>query len=241
MAGCDAGILKSVLRNARDFRRAVSRRTRRNGGLSEERIVRAALAIINRSGTEALTMRALADELGVSPMAAYYYVESKDDLLRLVGDSLLAQVEVPPEDGGTWDERLRKLLHDQRNALKRHPGLREAIIGRLDLEERRRLEDAEFDLLLEAGLEPVQAVMAFRTLQDWCLGNALVESKLRDPKERRPPEKHSKVQRATLDRRLMPRLSADDYFELELDNVVSGVRATLEASRRSPKSRRRQG
>jgi AcrR family transcriptional regulator len=240
MAGCNAGILRSVLRNARDFRRAVNRRIRRNGGLSAERIVKAALAIINRRGTDALTMRALADELGVSPMAAYYYVEGKDDLLRLVGDSLLAQVEVPPQKAGSWDERLRKLLHDQRDALKRHPGLREAIIGRLDLEERRRLEDAEFDLLLEAGLEPLQAVMAFRTLQDWCLGNALVESKLRDPKERRPPEKHSKVQRATLDRRLMPRLTADDYFQLELDNVISGVRATLQA-RRPAKARRRQG
>jgi AcrR family transcriptional regulator len=217
----------------------VRRRSRRNVGLSEGRIVSAALEIINRDGTDALTMRALADELGVSPMAAYYYVESKDDLLRLLGNSLLAQVKVPPEDSGTWDERLRRLLDDQRNALKKHRGLREAIIGRLDLEERRRLEDAEFDLLLEAGLEPFQAVMAFRTLQDWCLGNALVESKLRDPKERRPPEKHSKVQRATLDRRLMPRLSADDYFELELDNVISGLRATLGASRRPAKARRR--
>lgn len=219
----------------------MNRRRKRDGGLSEERIVKAALAIINRSGTDALTMRALADELGVSPMAAYYYVESKDDLLRLVGDSLLAQVKVPKEGAGTWDERLRKLLRDQRNALKRHPGLREAIIGRLDLEERRRLEDAEFDLLLEAGFEPLPAVMAFRTLQDWCLGNALVESKLRDPKERRPPEKHSKVQRATLDRRLIPRLTADDYFDLELDNVISGLQAVLETERRPAKARRRQG
>lgn len=219
----------------------MGRRTKRDGGLSEERIVKVALAIINRSGADGLTMRALADELGVSPMAAYHYVENKDDLLRLVGNSMLAQVQAPSKREGTWDERLRRLLHDQRNALKRHPGLREAIIGRLDLEERRRLEDAEFDLLLEAGFEPLQAVMAFRTLQDWCLGNALVESKLRDPKERRPPEKHSKVQRTTLDRRLMPRLSADDYFERELDNVISGLQATLEADQRPAKARRRHG
>jgi AcrR family transcriptional regulator len=228
-----------VLRNTRNFRNGVTRRPQRDRGLSEMRIVKAALAIINRSGTDALTMRALAKELSVSPMAAYYYVESKDDLLRLVGNSLLAKVRVPSEDSGTWDQRLRSLLHDQRSALRRHPGLREAIIGRLDLEERRRLEDGEFDLLLQAGFEPVQAVMAFRTLQDWILGNALVETKLRDPKQRRPPEKHSKVQRATLDPTFMPRLSSDDYFEMELENVISGLQATLAASQRPTKIRRR--
>lgn len=215
------------------------RRTSRDRGLSEQLIVKAALAIIKQNGTDALTMRALAKELGVSSMAAYYYVESKDDLLRLVGDSMLAQVQVPSKDAGIWEERLRTLLRDQRNALKKHSGLREAIIGRLDLEERRRLEDAEFDLLLEAGFEPAQAVTAFRTLQDWSLGNALVETTLRDPKRRRPPEKHSKVQRATLDRRLTPRLTADDYFEMELDHIISGLRATLESSRQPARAQRR--
>jgi TetR/AcrR family tetracycline transcriptional repressor len=213
--------------------------TKRAQRLSEASIVKAALTIIKQNGISSLTMRALAKQLGVSPMAAYYHVRSKDDLLRLVGNSMLAQVQTPSADAGTWDERLRALLHEQRSVLRKHPGLREAIIGRLDLEQRRRLEDAEFDLLLEAGFEPAGAVTAFRTLLDWSVGNALVETGLRDPKQRRPPEKQSKVQRATLDRDVTPRLSADDYFELELDTVMAGLRAVLAATRKHANARRR--
>jgi AcrR family transcriptional regulator len=184
---------------------------------------------------DGLTMRALAAELGASAMAPYYYFKTKSELIRLLGNSLLARIEVPPKDAGSWDERLRTLLRDQRSALKKHPGLREAIYPGTDLDERRRLEDAEFDLLLEAGFEPAHAVTAYRILQDWFLGNAIVESGLRDPKRRRPPAKYSRVQQTALDRDMMPRLSADDYFEIGLESVISALQIRLECSQSSKK------
>ncbi len=75
--------------------------------LSESAILDATLALIRRNGADALTMRQLADELGVSAMASYYYVESKDALLRRVGDYVYASVEVPSKGSGIWYERLR--------------------------------------------------------------------------------------------------------------------------------------
>ena len=74
--------------------------------LSEPAILDATLALIRRNGAAALTMRQLADELGVSTMAAYYYVESKDALLRRVGDYVYASVEVPSVKSRTWYEQL---------------------------------------------------------------------------------------------------------------------------------------
>ena len=70
--------------------------------LSQERIVAAALAVAKRVGFDRLTMRALADELGVTPMAAYYYVSSKDQLLELVADAVASDAKpLPPTCRGT--------------------------------------------------------------------------------------------------------------------------------------------
>jgi AcrR family transcriptional regulator len=199
--------------------------------LSEERIVAAALDLIKRGGAASLTMRALAKELGVSPMAAYYYVDDKEDLLRLVGNSVLAKVEVADSSQVAWDDRLRSVLRDQRKALKRHPGLREALTG-LDLEQRQRIEDAEFDLLVEAGFEPAEAVAAFRAVIDWMLGNAFSETILRDPKRRRPPNR-TKAGRAAKGRHSSRSASSDAYFEFGLQALIAGLHVALDATRRS--------
>ncbi len=198
--------------------------------LSRTRIIEGALDLIAKEGAAALTMRQLAASLGVSPMAAYYHVENKDDLLKLVGDAVLSKVVVPPPESGTWEQRLEELVTMQRQALIRYPGLREALSG-LDLEQRRRLEDAEYDLLVEAGFSAEMVVPAFRVLLDWTYGNARVESSLRDPSSRRPPEAWTKAQRATFDRSKMPALTADDYFTIGLRTVIAGLRASLEATR----------
>ncbi|PXX01644.1 TetR/AcrR family transcriptional regulator [Mycolicibacterium moriokaense] len=197
--------------------------------LSQERIIEGALKLISRHGAATLTMRQLAAALGVSPMAAYYHVESKDDLIRLVGDAVLSEVAVPRPAAGTWDVRLEELITKQREALIRYPGLREALSG-LDLAQRRRLEDAEYDLLVEAGFAPDQVVPAFRVLLDWTLGNSRVESSLRDPASRRPPHDWTKAQRATFDRNQMPALTADDYFQFGLKAVIAGLRAAKDAA-----------
>jgi TetR/AcrR family transcriptional regulator, tetracycline repressor protein len=194
--------------------------------LSQEAIVDAALKLIARHGVDALNMRALADALDVSAMAAYYYVDTKEDLLSLCGDAVFARVVVPAEDEGTWDERLRLLIVRQRDAMRRYPGLREALTG-VDMEQRRRLEDAEIDILLGAGFTATQAVPAFRTLLSWTLGNAAIESSLRDPSHRSPDKR--KALRLSFDRKQKPVMSADDYFNLGLDMVLAGLRDFLEA------------
>jgi AcrR family transcriptional regulator len=195
--------------------------------LSQEAIVEAALAIISRKGVDALNMRALADALGVSAMAAYYYVQNKEDLFSLCGNAVYERVKVPSDEEGTWDERLRVLMVRQRDAMRPYPGLREALTG-VDMEHRRRLEDAEFDILLDAGFTATQAVPAFRTLLSWTLGNAAIESSLRDPSSRRPEERWTKAQRLSFDRKRKPVMNADDYFNLGLDMVIDGLQSFLE-------------
>ena len=228
--------------------RAASKEAARNGNgtkgsssgreaLSQDAIVEAALKIISRSGVDALNMRALAEALSVSAMAAYYYVDNKDDLLSLCGDAVFGRVEVPAEDEGTWDERLRILMVRQREAMRPYPGLREALTG-VDMDQRRRLEDAEIDILLGTGFSAAQAVPAFRTLLSWTLGNATIESSLRDPSSRRPKERWSKAQRLSFDRKGKPEMKADYYFNLGLDMVLAGLRGFLEDGGRGAGTRK---
>lgn len=227
---------KASGRAATKTRRTAGGGSTRDRQLSEHSIVDAALVLIARHGAHALSMRMLADELAVSPMAAYYHVGGKDNLLRLVGNSVLAEVVVPAQTE-PWQARLRALMVGQREALRQYPGLREALRG-VDLEERRRLEDAEFDVLVEAGFPPAQAVQAFRAILDWSLGNSFVESSLRDPDQRRARTDWTKALRVAFDRKVMPPMTSDTYFEFGLDVVMIGLQAQLATVKAAPRRRR---
>jgi len=194
--------------------------------LSEDELVEAALRIIRRKGVARLTMRDLAVALAVSPMAAYYYVDSKDDLLRLAANHVWASVTVPPPESGPWHERLRAVLIAERQAIEPYQGLYEAVTY-LDVERKQALEDAMLDLMLDAGYPPVRAVPAFRTLMSWVQGFSFIESALRDPKRRRPSG-WGKAQRLTYDREQMPEMHAEEYFVFGLSTMIAGLRTVLD-------------
>ncbi len=116
--------------------------------------------------------------------------------------------------------------------MKQYPGLSEALAF-VDMENKRRLEDAELDILLDAGFPAADAVPAFRTLLSWTTGNAAIETMLRDPTRRRAAVEWTKAQRLTYDRDQIPEMHASDYFEYGLDAVITGLRALLEAGQAS--------
>ena len=99
--------------------------------LTEDEIVDAALNVIRTEGLEALSMRRLSRELGRSAMAAYWYVEDKQQLLNLVAKKMLAEVPLPDPESGTWDERLRKVVAAIDAKLREHPGIAEILLQRM--------------------------------------------------------------------------------------------------------------
>lgn len=92
--------------------------------LTPHLIATTAVAIADADGLDAITMRRLATDLGVAPMAAYRYVSGKDDVLELMVD--LAYAELPaaaaPAPGG-WREAVRAQALDTRELMLRHPWL----------------------------------------------------------------------------------------------------------------------
>jgi len=188
----------------------------------------AALELIRRNGVDALIMRDLAEVLGVSPMAAYYYVESKDDLIRLVANHVWSKVEIPSADAGPWYDRLRAGVIAERETVKQYRGLYDAALY-LDVEQKRRVEDETLDVFLDAGYPPSTALPAFRYLMSSVSGSSSIEVGMRDRQRRRPPSHKSKATTIELDPESSPMLDADDYFRFGLDTLIAGLRVQLDA------------
>ncbi|MFE5672640.1 TetR/AcrR family transcriptional regulator [Agromyces sp. NPDC056523] len=97
--------------------------------LSRDGVLRTALALADRNGLDGLTMRALADELGVEAMSIYYHLPNKDAILDGVVEEVFAEVEAEvggfevPEatDGARWATALRERILGARRVLLRHP------------------------------------------------------------------------------------------------------------------------
>jgi AcrR family transcriptional regulator len=88
--------------------------------LSKERVLGAAVALADAQGVEALSMRRLAQELGVVPMALYKHVANKDELLDGMVDVVVGEID-PPAGGTDWKTAMRRRVLSARGALLRHP------------------------------------------------------------------------------------------------------------------------
>lgn len=88
--------------------------------LSRDRVLRAAVALADDSGVDSLSMRKLAQELGVVPMALYKHVANKDELLDGVVDVVVGEID-PPETGVDWKSAVRQRILSARQTLLRHP------------------------------------------------------------------------------------------------------------------------
>jgi AcrR family transcriptional regulator len=99
--------------------------------LSKGRILRAAVELADRDGLGSLSMRRLAEELDVVPMALYRHVANKDELLSALVDTAMGEID-PPETGLDWKEAMRRRILSARRMLLRHPWAARVIESRTD-------------------------------------------------------------------------------------------------------------
>jgi AcrR family transcriptional regulator len=99
--------------------------------LSRERVLRAAVTLADEAGAEALSMRKLAQELGVVPMALYKHVANKDELLDGMVDVVVGEID-PPPSGTDWKTAIRQRVLSARGTLLRHPWASRVIESRAD-------------------------------------------------------------------------------------------------------------
>ena len=127
--------------------------------LSRAAVARAAIALVDAEGLDALTVRRLATGLGVTPMALYWHFKDKDALLDGVVEQLLSEVELGDEDVTTpWDARLREALEALLAGLAAHPAAADLVKKRILLNDPgREIAERILRLLREGGCSPEQA------------------------------------------------------------------------------------
>ena len=99
--------------------------------LTKERILRAAVELADEGGVESISMRKIADELDVVPMALYRHVANKDELLDAMVDAVVAEID-PPETDLDWKTAMRRRILSARRMLQRHPWAAQVIESRTD-------------------------------------------------------------------------------------------------------------
>jgi AcrR family transcriptional regulator len=196
--------------------------------LTRGRITRAALAVVDAEGLEALTMRRLAAELRVAPMSAYAHVAGKRELLAEVVDAVLGEVELPEIDG-RWRKPLRRLAGSLRAALLAHPAVMPAVhVSGGRGPNALSIIDRAHGILRGAGFPDEQAVPAVDTIHAFVLGSASLEIAWAslDPASRHA-QSFALPQSAYPDlAAVMPQVvasSGDDRFRAGLDRILDGI------------------
>jgi len=157
--------------------------------VSHEVIVSTALRMMDTHGPDTVTIRSLADSLGVGAMTLYTYFRSKDELYDAVRDHALALAPPPPAEG-SWDDRVRAILMGLHTVLIEHPSLIQLMARRpLAGHEPAEITEAHLRALRDAGFDPATAARVHVTLLYYLLGSGMWEvqriADQHDPERRR--------------------------------------------------------
>lgn len=146
--------------------------------LTRDRVIDAALGIMDADGVEAVTMRRVAREVGVEAMSLYNHVADKEDLLDGVCARVMADFRFP-EERGDWVETMRQGAEEWRRVLKSHPNVLALFAERhkpmTDLD---ALLPMEFALrtIGRAGMSEREAVQVFNVMGGFIMGFVMMES-----------------------------------------------------------------
>jgi AcrR family transcriptional regulator len=206
--------------------------------LTGERIMRGALAIVDRDGLEALSMRKLGAELGVEAMSLYNHVSSKDELLEGITGMLLQEIELPDRSLGDWTDVMASGLKSFRRVLLAHPKAIPIILSKPDVTPQ-AFAPIEFslDVLRGAGFDPERALQAHWSLLGYTLGHVSfqtssamstdegTQSHIARHKEALPEDQFPRLFE------VLPYIAESDFeaaFEFGLESLLKGLKAELQ-------------
>lgn len=238
-----------------DSRGAAARRRGRPGPgrtLSQQRVTQAALAVLDRGGHGALSVRAVAAELGVRPNALYTYVADRAALEQAVVEQVLAGADLDLLGGPrrSWRRRIKAYAGSLRQALLARPAavplfLTAPMTGPVALQVGEELLRA----LGDAGLGPEDAARACWVLIVYVLGSVALDVAETDGRAPLPSERDRTSGRLagfrTVDAAAFPRTAAaapvmaawvsTEQFQWGLDRVLDGLTPQRAAGRQRPR------
>jgi TetR/AcrR family transcriptional regulator, tetracycline repressor protein len=209
--------------------------------LSRSAVVDRALALADSAGLEALTIRRLATELGVTPMALYWHFRSKEELIASVADRIWGEIRTDVDRSSPWPDQLRMMLDSLIEVLRAHASASALLLNSEKLGPSHwEATELTLEILRSAGFDPRHASEIAKSAL-WT-GLTLVMSEPGfDPalteQERAELQWRKQVALASLPRDRYPRLveaavpmtSCDDgpefHYRFGVDLFIAGVRA----------------
>ena len=215
--------------------------------LTPQTVIERALALADAEGLEAVTIRRLAKELGVTPMALYWHFRSKEELLDGMAARIFEEIDPSVDTSGTWQEQMRALLGSMVSVLRAHPSTAILLSTRTASSEGSlRATEVALDILGRGGFSPTQATQVARhalsTLSNLVSGEPGMVTRdesgeLTDARRRArlfleslPPERYPRLVEAATP--LSEGVDPDTYFAFGLDLLLAGIEAIAARKRR---------
>ena len=215
----------------------------RRAPLTRERVLAAAIDLADRDGIASLSMRKLAQELGVEAMSLYHHVANKDAILDGLIDLVFGEIDLPVGEAD-WKAAMRQRAISAREVLRRHPwatGLMESrsTPGPATL----RHHDAVLGILRNAGFPLELAAHAYSLLDSYIYGFALQETSLpfTTPEETAevaqmmmaefPADAYPHLTEITVEHVLQPGYSYASEYLFGLDLILDGLEQALATAR----------
>jgi TetR/AcrR family tetracycline transcriptional repressor len=203
--------------SASEGRTMLSRPPPAVGRLEASAVVAAALDIARDNGVEAITMRALGERLGVSAMALYHHVPTKEDIVKLVSDAVLAQIRVPEPPTANWRYAIVDTFVQYREAVSAYPGLAAVLLRGGLLPRARELVGWSLEVLELAGFTPVQARRLYASVHIFVLGRLTADEARRSRANRAASQHRDDRVEAYL-----AELHSEDGFREGLELILDG-------------------
>jgi AcrR family transcriptional regulator len=204
--------------------------------LTRERVIDAALHIMDTEGLDAVSMRRVAREVGVEAMSLYNHVRDKDDLLNAVIERVMGGFVFPDRGDDDWVAYGRRLAYAWRDVLRTHPTVMQLFAERKhgsSLDTMQPME-AALQVLRSAGLGEREAVQAFHTIGGFIFGYVMMESGYLpggQPGEQAfPPVPADRLPNVAACMPYLADCDFDEEFAFGLDLMLEGLRAKINAS-----------
>lgn len=198
-------------------------------------------------GVDALSVRRLARELGVTPMALYWHFDSKEALLHGLGDRLLAGLDLTIDERAPWPQQLRKFVVSLIAVLRAHPSAA-VLIGTLPTaasDNALRATEVALSILRRAGFSPEEAAHVTRQIVRTTTSTVIAQlDEVPAPGEPAgatdteaflrglPPERFPRIIEAASS--LSAREEPETFYDLLIELVVAGIEAAA-ARRHHPR------
>jgi AcrR family transcriptional regulator len=209
--------------------------------LTRERVIEAAMRVMDEEGLEAVSMRRIAREVGVEAMSLYHHVEDKEDLLDGICERVMSAFEFP-EPVGDWAEDCRRGARAWRNLLRKHPN-----VMRLFAEERGPIRSPDsmrpmefaLRLLRGADLSDRDTAQAFHAFGGYIQGFVMMElGSIAGGHDPEHAKAHAALAASLPDEfdvlsdvaPYFVECDADEQFEFGLDLLIRGLVAKADAS-----------